>query len=338
MDCNFACPYCFEKKKKGIMNEITMERIVKFVKSFDMIKRVNLTWFGGEPLLAPNVIALLSQQIGKVNKYTYYSNIITNGYFFNAENRKILEDSNISHIQLSMDGIFDSHNRKRFTKTDKDTFSSIIYNIDNFHKSNSKLKIGIRINIGSDNIHEFNEIDHFFKNKYADDKRISIHYAFIVDTTKNENKTAIKNNNDKIAFLKRLALQTDNIHHIYPDNGISECAVRNNNAWVFDAKGDVYKCWEIIGNIDYKVGELIDEGIKITNKTMLNRYLYGADHLQDSKCLTCNALPICCCGCPQKRIENEFQNKKFDLSPYCDDNLDKYLIERIKIYENEKSY
>ena len=31
MDCNFACPYCFETKEKGIMDEQLIKHLVKWI-------------------------------------------------------------------------------------------------------------------------------------------------------------------------------------------------------------------------------------------------------------------------------------------------------------------
>jgi uncharacterized protein len=116
---------------------------------------------------------------------------------------------------------------------------------------------------------------------------------------------------------------------IYPRNFICECATRNPNTWAIAPNGDLYKCWEIVGNRQYKVGELTKDGIKITNPKQLNRYLYGADSFEDASCQQCFSLPICGGGCPHKRIENKFNNQKYDLCTHFDKNkIDDYLILR----------
>lgn len=50
--CNFACPYCFEKNKKHVfMTDKVIENIIQFVKDHKHARYVNITWYGGEPLL-----------------------------------------------------------------------------------------------------------------------------------------------------------------------------------------------------------------------------------------------------------------------------------------------
>lgn len=336
MDCNFYCPYCFETKEKGVMSETIIDNIIEFIGANKNIDSVNLDWFGGEPLLAPQVIESLSEKIKKLNLRRINSTIITNGYFLNDENLTLLKRCGVTYIQLSMDGIFEAHNKKRFTKDDKDTFSTILKNIDNFFAKGYEIQLGIRMNIDGENINEYPKIHQFFKERYKNSKWISIHPAFIINTTKSDNSAAISNEDTKLNFNKVLVEEFKSPKFVYPNNGINECAVRNIHTWAIDAKGDVYKCWEIIGNNDYKVGELTEKGINVTNKTLLNRYLFASDPFENQKCLDCFCLPICGGGCPHKRIENEFNNKDFDHCSQFLNNLDDYLFERIKIYEKEK--
>lgn len=55
MDCCFKCHYCFEKyKTKTYMSPQVMDSIIKYVQSFNSLKHINITWFGGEPLMAIN--------------------------------------------------------------------------------------------------------------------------------------------------------------------------------------------------------------------------------------------------------------------------------------------
>jgi uncharacterized protein len=330
MDCNFYCPYCFETKEKGMMSENTINNIITFINIHDDIKDLFVTWFGGEPLLYPEIIQKISKEICNSEKYTYSAQIITNGYNLTIDNITMLIENKINHIQLSLDGIFEYHNKIRFTKEDKDTFSTIIKNIDDFHKSDLNINLTIRINLDSKNVHTFKEIHDFFTEIYENDKRITTSPAFIQDTTKKNNKTSITEFDEQLNVWKNVSNIKNNKRFLFPDNRINECAIRNYNSWAIDAKGSVYKCWEIIGNTDYKVGELSEDGIKITNEVLLRRYLFGANHLENQKCRDCFSLPICNGGCPHKRIENEFNNKKFNMCVYKEENIEKFILERIK--------
>lgn len=95
----------------------------------------------------------------------------------------------------------------------------------------------------------------------------------------------------------------------YPESAFNECAIRDHMAISFDPEGYAYKCWEVIGNKEYAIGKINNEGrLMDINEKILNRQLFGADTLEDVVCSQCKYLPICNGGCPLQRIENKFDN------------------------------
>lgn len=328
MDCNFYCPYCFEHKVKGIMKRDTSDNIIKWISQYPNISNIKITWFGGEPLLAPDVIQYFTEKLRVNTQATLGKNsIITNGYFLTKENIQILEKCGINSIQVSMDGIYEKHNCKRFTNTDKKTFDTILSNIDTFDKLHPDMYLTIRIGVDKDNKEDYYEAQEFFRNRYSN-KNISVVPAFIIETSKSCVESCISNEKEKLDFYKDLTKKTSLKDFIYPSNNVEECAVRNSNSWVIDSKGDVYKCWEIIGNDNYKVGHIDASGLHLTNQKILYRYLYGADPLEDANCRECQFLPICSGGCPHKRIENKFNHKQFSVCTRFFECLDDYLLFR----------
>ena len=64
--CNFRCPYCFEKDvlRPGKMTDSTVNDIYKFIeKEMSHLEAVNITWYGGEPLLEMETICTLSKRL-----------------------------------------------------------------------------------------------------------------------------------------------------------------------------------------------------------------------------------------------------------------------------------
>ena len=57
LDCNFRCKYCFETHPKGKMTSETQAALVNFVESrLARTKNFSVTWYGGEPLLAKEIV------------------------------------------------------------------------------------------------------------------------------------------------------------------------------------------------------------------------------------------------------------------------------------------
>ena len=83
----------------------------------------------------------------------------------------------------------------------------------------------------------------------------------------------------------------------------------------------------VVGNIDGK----------ITNQSLLLRYLVGADPLEDSKCQGCFLFPVCGGGCPYSRIQQTYEEKDVNVCPLIKDNLEEFLLTHAfcKQYESE---
>ena len=103
MGCNFDCPYCFENHRAGKMSADVQDDIVALVERMleaSGSKSVSVTWFGGESLLAPDVIESLSQRLMALVEERgghYGAGIITNGYLLTQENVRMLDECKVSH-------------------------------------------------------------------------------------------------------------------------------------------------------------------------------------------------------------------------------------------------
>lgn len=85
-DCNFRCIYCYEKDslRKSTMTEEVQNSLIDYVKRIaPIISDISVSWYGGEPLLALDIIERLTGEICAIceeNKIGYRASIVTNGY------------------------------------------------------------------------------------------------------------------------------------------------------------------------------------------------------------------------------------------------------------------
>ena len=91
------------------MSSDVQDKLVEFVKSrAKHITMLNVTWYGGEPLMAIDIIEGLSKEFMSIcndNNVSYDAAIITNGYYMTLDVAKLLESLNIRNVQVTMDGI-----------------------------------------------------------------------------------------------------------------------------------------------------------------------------------------------------------------------------------------
>lgn len=90
-------------------------------------------------------------------------------------------------------------------------------------------------------------------------------------------------------------------------------------------KGELYQCWEDVGNPDMVIGN-IHEDDPITNPVLQARYSIGTDAYNDAECRECNVLPICGGGCANKRLRTkQFGEAGLEFCSSYKDNLTTYL-------------
>ena len=111
ISCNFRCPYCFEEGHK--YNTMTQDVVIKTIefinKKTEKAKSIHVSWYGGEPLLRPDIIGSITKEINREGKH-YQAAIVTNGYFLDKKMAIFLKEQNVTHAQVTVDGPPDIHN------------------------------------------------------------------------------------------------------------------------------------------------------------------------------------------------------------------------------------
>lgn len=154
--CNFKCPYCYETNLTSKnMSVSTMDQILRFVKNTGC-KTVNLCWHGGEPLLAFEQIHYLLNKLYDIQDLKMKTHsMVTNGFLLDPDKCKILSQYNIGHIQITIDGNRDFHNRSRRHKLGIPTFDIILENIENVFTYIPSCHVTVRVNLREENKYQF---------------------------------------------------------------------------------------------------------------------------------------------------------------------------------------
>ena len=339
LDCNFDCIYCYEKKYRqdAVMSQEIQDKIVQMVKNnAPYIGELQITWYGGEPLLQVEILEDLSRkfiEICKENKINYSANIVTNGYKLDQEIVKKLKSSNVNSIQVTLDGPPEIHNVRRPLVGGQPTFDHILKNVK---ECSDLINIYLRINIDKENEIKINEIIDIIENAGLKNK-IAFGLGYVEPTNSCYQL-------DTCMDYEEFSNLEHNFHNILMERGFIEqklrrypnlkggyCGAEYNNNYVIDPKGNMYKCWTDIGIEKYVIGNLIDDKIETSTKldTIRNYLLY--DPTTDSECRECSFLPICMGGCPRKRRDNlvdRCSEYKYTLDKYLKDiAIDKYKNE-----------
>ena len=201
LDCNFACPYCFEGHHPKIyMTDEVEDGIIEFVKKHKDATAVDVTWFGGEPLLAFGRMETLSAKLIALG-LEYAAGIITNGYLLDADVTSRLGDLKIKSIQVTLDGLADVHDRRRCLKGGGATFATIVDNVKRTHAARPEISMNVRVNVDKTNADDFIGIYKMFKTD-EDLKGVTLSPAF-VDDIRDTNKCVL-NSKEQYDYVVRL--------------------------------------------------------------------------------------------------------------------------------------
>lgn len=334
LNCNMACPYCYENK-----GDIKMEENVKIV-LFDFVKNYletnaclsfQVTWYGGEPLLEVDTIVDLSTkfiELCKEKKIQYNASIVTNGVLLTRDVALLLKDCcNIDRVQITIDGLPEYHNKRRILVDGRDSFNIIVDNIEN---CKDLLEIAVRVNVDKLNMDNIEALS-----DYLIDKKgwIDNPYVHLAPVEKYNDNCYLKGdeclNAEEFAELDNKLL--DKLYKVnsrvmkamlYPQVKGNYCGAVQHGVFVVDPEGDLYTCWNVIGFKERKVGNIIQ------NNPMNIEYIKWLTHEPSGKCLSCSLLPICLGGCPheffshgeprcEKRIQNYKDKLKFAYNDYA---------------------
>lgn len=309
MNCNMDCPYCYEKKVSSKMNEETINALKEFVEKEvenREIKYIMVNWYGGEPLLAMDVIKNLSEFFieftDKMN-IKYSADMVSNGSLLNKDiSDSLVNKYKVKSIQITLDGGRETTNERRYLKNNEKSFDKIINAIKVASESN--LRVSVRVNVDKNNINEIDEVIEVLKeNNLLNNKNVYLYYAPVIASTE---KCTIFTTNcfsmKEFAEIDNglmLKLYNNGIMPSYPVPKCIECGATSETVFVIESNGNLYRCWDEIENLDRCIGNVFT-GIRI-NKP----YIEWLSLTTDEKCTECDKLPICQGGCPYERIVNK---------------------------------
>lgn len=306
--CNFECPYCFATRGQGKMAPDVQDDIVALVgRMLDAAhaKRLTITWFGGEPLMATDVIESLSPRlinIAEERGCVYKSWIFTNGYLIDEDVVDLLLRCKIDRVHIPLDGLEATNDATRRLVGGGPTYQRIM---DNLGLLKHPIKTLIRANTHEGNVSELDDLKQAVLKRAEDaGTQLDFYAASLVDVSPAEETDSPM---AEYAFHGiEVALRPESRHIIVgKDHG---CVGQNIWMVAIDDKGLLYKCGgKLCGQEEFAYGSARDWDpanplATASNPDMLSKFLNTAAPSPGDKCYECVWLPLCGGGCPQLRL------------------------------------
>jgi uncharacterized protein len=302
--CNFACPYCYQSgiDKTKFLNEDltkqTIKYITKYIKNKDL-EQATIIIHGGEPTIYWKPVEFFLPALAKTfeNKgISYRTQIVSNGYNLTSEKADLLSKYHWQRFQVTLDGLKETHNKRRFLKNGRGSFDQIMDNIKYVIRNNKIDKVSIRINYDKNNVKEIPKFLQYLSDIFPVD-RIILSLGFISKTyDKTEANTYISKYGISYQELCATYLKLYEVAikkgFVMPDLFMFDgmCTAKLDNAMVISSDGKIYKCLSGVGRKNFIEGDIFEEPMHLPNYLFLDLY---------DKCLEkkCEFIPLCNTGC-----------------------------------------
>ncbi|MDI9645478.1 MAG: radical SAM protein [Archaeoglobales archaeon] len=110
--CNLKCKHCYATAGKPLDDELSTEEVLDVVDKLEKLGVVVIAFSGGEPLLRKDIFEITKYAADK----GIYVALATNGTLINEENARKMKDSGVNYVQISLDGIGETHDSFRGIK------------------------------------------------------------------------------------------------------------------------------------------------------------------------------------------------------------------------------
>lgn len=313
-DCNLRCKYCFADEgeyKKGTRKLMTSEvgkKAIDFViEHSGPRKNIEIDLFGGEPLLAFDTIKEIveyGKEAGPLHNKNIRFTMTTNATLLTDEIMDYL-DKNMGNIVLSIDGRKEVNDKVRIRRDGSGSYDTILKNIKKMVSLRDKNKqYYARGTFTRNNLDFFEDVMHLANEGF---KEISIEPVVLPKESpmslREEDLPIIFSQYDKLykEMLKRA--QEGNSFKFYHFNidlkggpciykRISGCGSGHEYVAI-TPDGDIYPCHQFVGDEDFKLGNVFQEGLK---EDIMHKFK-KANIYSKPKCLECWARFYCSGGC-----------------------------------------
>ena len=342
-DCNARCYYCFEKNhtNRKKMETSTCDKVVRFIDSNYDGKKIQLAWFGGEPLLNTDAIHRIISGC-EHNNIDFYSTMITNGILFSNVSQDDLKRWKLKWVQIPLDGQEEIYNKiKNYIDRDMKTnpFKQVIDNIQYLAGMKIHVLISLRVNlVNGESLYNLLDLLYslFHNNKYVSVMCATIHEKNLGEFfPRNEADERYVRYWQKIIMMKAYELGLYRPH--LPKNiRVFHCNSDNGSEIIIYQDGQLGWCNNYLDD-----GFIGDVNNGVTNDKEIEKFKKRyEDNLECDSCAfypQCTRL-VCCDGSTPKCTTHSLENLKLNYEIAMKNEYIEYVKTKKQdvIYNNEQ--
>ncbi|MFW9893857.1 MAG: radical SAM protein [Candidatus Thorarchaeota archaeon] len=302
--CNLSCKQCLSSAGRPLDDELILDEIKEILDDLAKLKVFNICFLGGEPLMREDFIEILRY----ASQYNFGLSFSTNGVLIDDQMLEDLEDLKVFQVQVSLDGLEETHNQIRGLPN---SFQLAVEAIKRL--IGSGIQVGISTTVNKQNLTELEDLIQLSLSLGASYfKPIPI---MPVGRGKDVNQLMLSPSETEqyVKFLLSKKNQYENELHIFAEETYSwlfheppephsfstklthsTCAAGTSQL-VFSSNGKVYPCPFLH---DFVAGDLKSESIQQIweNSRVLRQFREVTTTDLKGKCKQCPYIPFRCRG------------------------------------------
>lgn len=300
--CNMSCWYCYESHKNmPAMSADVKQSVLLLIDKLladNKLKKLNLSFFGGEPLLYFDKVVVDIINHAKMQCKAFDAKLsihfTTNAYLLTDNVLKHLEGLDVS-FQITIDGGKQVHDSVRKTKGGEPTYARIVEHI---HQPLSRgFSVGVRFNYTAKSIPSFIDVVKDFSHLQQEQKQL-VNFTF--QRVWQDNEGDASQVEQQVEHIERAFEQAGLFVNNAKSYIVPYCYADDVNTAVVNYNGDLFKCTARDFATKSKEGTLAADGTLRWNERLRKRM--SIRHGSDT-CLQCRIYPICHGGCSQMKLE-----------------------------------
>ena len=300
--CNMSCWYCYESHKNmPAMSADVKQSVLLLIDKLladNKLKKLNLSFFGGEPLLYFDKVVVDIINHAKMQCKAFDAKLsihfTTNAYLLTDNVLKHLEGLDVS-FQITIDGGKQVHDSVRKTKGGEPTYARIVEHI---HQTLSHgFPVGVRFNYTAKSIPSFIDVVKDFSHLQQEQKQL-VNFTF--QRVWQDNEGDARQVEQQVEHIERAFEQAGLFVNNAKSYIVPYCYADGVNTAVVNYNGDLFKCTARDFAPKSKEGTLAADGTLRWNERLRKRM--SIRHGSDT-CLQCRIYPICHGGCSQMKLE-----------------------------------
>jgi len=304
--CNFACSYCYQGAGEVLANSManrTIHRVVRFVQNEvekNRSRKVEIIFYGGEPLLRSKVcLSLLSILCPLIEDrgIEFQSRLVTNGSLFSPQLIKEFEKYGCNNVQITLHGPKETHDKVRISKDGKPTYDLLMDVLELLKYS--KLSPSICINVDKENVSRIGDLLDDLKARGFQSLPIAFSPVLPVTNVCQDYAPLCLSEREMVLFRDLERLAKNKGFYVSPRSGERRsylyCDIYRKSNYTIDPFGDVYKCWNFVGQKEHRIGVINELGEMEIEDSYWD--IMSRDPSQIKECSNCKILPLCHGGC-----------------------------------------